>query len=436
MRRLSLLACLCLALACSPSAPPGPAGALPSAPQPLPVQGERAEVLHYTRSVNDILARHQALDEETEQVLSLAAHRPQESARRLRELAAGEDRLYRELTQIDPPFALEAAHSSWLRALLRYAQAFDAAASYYETGEESRREQANGYFREGLELLAEGYDSLLRVLAAQGIEASEVGSLVVLSREPADLASQAEAGQGTATPSRPLAPTATAPPFSVLKPIPTPLPPLEGALDRANGATLEVRVQRDDGTWVKGTGSVVSTDGLTFLTAFHVIGDLAAGTLFDEEVLVGPQEGPSQKARVLAVDTSLDLAVLRLLVDQSPFGWLPTADSELLQLGETLYTLSYPASGHGSLLVTGGVMIGRYRVRGFAVPLLATDAQVSLGSSGGVVLNRAGELVGVITSRNTSSQDLAAIGYPELEALTLFVPINAARPLLDAAGLP
>lgn len=446
--RWLVLLCLAALLGCSRGRAPStvleraldnPVTVLPTseAPQPVTDSDDRSAIIEYVRQANEILLRHQAIDRQAETILADTSLSRDQAAERLRGLAEEEDGLYRELSALQPPGDLEPAHSPWLRALIRYDQAFNAAAGYYETAETGERTEANRYFTEGLDLLDEGYEALLAELEARGIAPSRIDSLVVLSRRPDHLASgQMAVGTPDATRALPTAApaaTATPIPLKVLDPIPTPLPAPPGALALAHDAALDIRVQRSDGSWAKGTGSVVSDDGLTFLTAFHVVGDLSTGSLFDDEVLVGPGGDFSLRARVAAMDTSLDLAVLRILADESAFDPVPKGDADGLELGDTVYTLSYPAASQGSLITTAGVILGRYRVRGFAVPLLGTDAEVSLGSSGGVVLNREGELVGIITSRNTSPDDLAAIGYPALPAITLFVPIEAAEVLLSAA---
>jgi S1-C subfamily serine protease len=66
---------------------------------------------------------------------------------------------------------------------------------------------------------------------------------------------------------------------------------------------------------------------------------------------------------------------------------------------------------------------------------LGATAGASPGSSGGVAVNRRGELIGMVSAVISHRPLLHQLGYPELALMTLLVPSNDAAPLL-ARGTP
>ena len=65
---------------------------------------------------------------------------------------------------------------------------------------------------------------------------------------------------------------------------------------------------------------------------------------------------------------------------------------------------------------------------------LFTEAQASPGSSGGVVVNAQGDVVGIITLGVKLVHGIDRPGLPTITQLTGFVPINLAKPLLAQVG--
>jgi S1-C subfamily serine protease len=245
---------------------------------------------------------------------------------------------------------------------------------------------------------------------------------------------QATLAQLRATPAAP--PAALSRPPRILKPIPTALPIAEEPLRIAHGATIHLVSEGRDGLSRSGTGTVVGPDGRTAVTAFHVVGDPATGELYNDVVKVGPFLDWRLTAHVVETAPDLDLAVIR--VDPHPqfqgFAIVPMGDSDALNVGDTIYTLSYPGVGLGSLITTHGVALGVYRDRpASSVRYIVTDAEASPGSSGGVAVNQKGELIGIVTALILRSDVLADLGYPELDQATVLIPVNLAEPLVDAA---
>jgi S1-C subfamily serine protease len=183
-----------------------------------------------------------------------------------------------------------------------------------------------------------------------------------------------------------LAPTPTV----TVAPLPTTTPtpaPIEADLIRRLLPSV-ARVETDQGS---GTAFSLRHDGdmNLFVTNAHVI----VGADSVEIVLA---DGVTHPARVLARDEDLDLAILGVkgLGGVTP---LRLGDSDDLSPGTPLYVIGFAL---GSTLgntptVTRGIVSGRPTFH--RDDFIQTDAAMNPGTSGGPVVNRLGEVVGVAT---------------------------------------
>ena len=165
-------------------------------------------------------------------------------------------------------------------------------------------------------------------------------------------------------------------------------------------------------SWAVGSGIIVDSEGL-ILTNAHLVQDL-------DDVYVTLGDSMVAPAEVLGMDSILDLAVLR--VPGGPGAGLPVAklgDSDDLQVGEEVFAIGNPMGLEKSL--SRGIIsaLGRtlpVRPMSWLVPFIQTDAALSTGNSGGPLLNRCGEVVGINSSM---LQDAENIGFA--------MPVNIAR---------
>ncbi len=224
-------------------------------------------------------------------------------------------------------------------------------------------------------------------------------------------------------------------PEKILHLVPTPLPIAPELLKRAHDATVSLHLEAPAGLIV-GTGTVVGRDGRTLLTAFHVIGDIETGEQREGTLRIGPHLNFTLLGAVLAGDSKHDLAVVRVTTSDFPgFAIVPLGDSDQVAVGDSVYVLSYPASGQGSLVTTRGVVLMAYRERpGGPVEVILTDAQVSPGSSGGVAIDLEGRVIGIVSAIIQKREVLSDLGYSDLPAISVLVPVNQARPLLEQVG--
>jgi HtrA serine peptidase 2 len=239
---------------------------------------------------------------------------------------------------------------------------------------------------------------------------------------------------------------AQAPPPSGLLPSSTSSVPLAGCLSpffiadaaaKAAPAVVNILVQHGGAvpSGSSGSGFIVSKDG-TVLTNAHVVADALPGGfggpgLLSREnysscdndaraITVTLQDGRIYEATVAAHDWISDLAVLKI---KEAEGLLPMARlgaSAGLRVGEWVVTLGSPLHLQNS--VTAGIVSCVDRkgtelgLAGARTEYIQTDAAINRGSSGGPLVNLAGEVVGV-----SCMKALAADG------VSFAIPIDTVR---------
>ncbi len=185
-------------------------------------------------------------------------------------------------------------------------------------------------------------------------------------------------------------------------------------------AVVEVQVytltRRGQALSGSGSGVVVDPKGL-ILTNEHVISGARALT-------VRFSTGDTREAKFLSVDTSNDLAVLK--VDLPPN--VPTArlgNSDRVQVGEIAVAIGNPFGLEQT--VTQGIIsaVGREWKAGAGQPtrnLIQTDAPVNPGNSGGPLVNATGEVIGITNMIESPVKGSVGVGFA--------IPINAAKNLI------
>ena len=208
-----------------------------------------------------------------------------------------------------------------------------------------------------------------------------------------------------------LTPTATG------SPVPSATPTLVQLIRNVQGGVVQVITL--SGT---GSGFVMDSDGRV-VTNHHVVED-------NRNVTVRMFDGKEYQAAVLGVDANADLAIVDIYggEDIQP---VPLGDSARTDLGEDVIALGFPLGFQlgQSLTVTRGIIsskrnyaegrnidgVNRFR----NVALLQTDAAINPGNSGGPLFNRAGQVIGVNTSRIEETS-----GGRPVEGISFAVAVN------------
>jgi len=168
-----------------------------------------------------------------------------------------------------------------------------------------------------------------------------------------------------------------------------------------------------------GSGFIVRGDG-AILTNAHVV----AGAT---RISVAMKDGTTYAARLVGIDETNDLAVLKIDAKNLPVA--PLGSSSNLMIGEWAIAIGNP---YGFILantepsVTVGVVSGTGRNvaaqsegAGVYVDMVQTDASINPGNSGGPLVNALGEVIGVNSSIFSPSGGSVGIGFA--------IPINRAR---------
>jgi len=172
-----------------------------------------------------------------------------------------------------------------------------------------------------------------------------------------------------------------------------------------------------------GSGVVVDSSG-DILTALHVVSDSTT-------IQVTFADGTQSSAQVTTKQPENDIAVLH--TDKLPAQLVPATlgNPNAMHVGDEAYVVGNPFGLYSSM--TAGVISGFER--SFQMPnstqkiqhLIQIDAPVNPGNSGGPLLNRSGQVVGIVEGLlNPNNEDVfIGIGFA--------VPITIAG---GAAGLP
>ncbi|WP_423364691.1 S1C family serine protease [Mycoplasma sp. P36-A1] len=177
-----------------------------------------------------------------------------------------------------------------------------------------------------------------------------------------------------------------------------------------------------------GSGSIISSsNGDTRILTNHHVVDNGDGV----EIKVLFSNGKEETATVVGSDSISDLALLKVKTDFK-VQTLPIGDSGALQAGETVIAIGSPLDITFKGTVTKGIISGLDRQietdsnndgdPDYVMQVIQTDTTINPGNSGGPLINMAGQLVGVNTSK------ISMEGY---EGMGFAIPANEATSIIE-----
>jgi Do/DeqQ family serine protease len=167
-----------------------------------------------------------------------------------------------------------------------------------------------------------------------------------------------------------------------------------------------------------GSGVLITADGY-IVTNNHVVNGA-------DEINVTLNNKKTYKAKVIGVDASSDLAVIK--IEESGLPYLVYGNSDEVKLGQWVLAIGYPLSL--DVTITAGIISAKNRSidinsRQSDKPLesfLQTDAAVNQGNSGGALVNTAGELVGINSAIMSPTGSYAGYSYA--------IPVNIVKKIV------
>lgn len=169
-----------------------------------------------------------------------------------------------------------------------------------------------------------------------------------------------------------------------------------------------------------GSGFIVSENGY-IITNWHVAGDKYS------TCYVTLENGETYNGNVTWADADLDLAIVK--INTNGLNYLQLGDSDKIKLGQEVCAIGNPIGIEFQRTVTSGIISGLNRTikiedknkDSYMEDLIQTDASINSGNSGGPLINKAGEVVGINSIKITSAE---GIGFA--------IPINIIKPIIES----
>jgi len=166
-----------------------------------------------------------------------------------------------------------------------------------------------------------------------------------------------------------------------------------------------------------GSGFIVTPDG-TILTNAHVVDGA-------EDVTVKLTDKREFKAKVLGLDKSSDVAVLK--IDAKNLPTVKIGTSAQTQVGEWVLAIGSPYGFESS--ASAGIVSAKSRnlPDGSYVPFIQTDVAVNPGNSGGPLFNMNGEVIGINSQIYSRSGGYQGLSF----AIPMEVAMNVEKQIVD-----
>ena len=187
----------------------------------------------------------------------------------------------------------------------------------------------------------------------------------------------------------------------------------------SNSVVLVLALDSNGNPFASGSGTIIDSTGVIY-TNRHVVeggSDFAILTLDS----VGEPAKLAYYATPFLVHPDVDFAELQ--IDRDAAGKPISANSLNLpvialaeteaQIGDRIFVFGYPSLGDAHLVMTSGSVttIENDTLNGARIPYwYQTDAQISPGNSGGLVVNSAGQMIGIPTEVHSEDRTLGRLG--------------------------
>ncbi len=180
-------------------------------------------------------------------------------------------------------------------------------------------------------------------------------------------------------------------------------------IKKVRSATVFIETEK-----VSGSGMIIDSDGYV-LTNAHVVRGVSS-------VKIKLSDNRSFSASVVGRDEIIDLAILK--ISGNSFPKVELGNSDTVAQGDNVFTLGYPFGLEGDVSFKEGT-ISR-KISDGSATYFETSAEIHPGNSGGPLVNKYGQVIGINTATFGNSIKGISIG----ETIKLAIPINIAKNLL------
>lgn len=171
---------------------------------------------------------------------------------------------------------------------------------------------------------------------------------------------------------------------------------------RGQGGTQRRQVQTPKQE-AAGSGVIISSDGY-IVTNNHVVESA-------NDITITLNDNREFSARVIGLDATTDLALLKIEADDLPA--ITIGDSDALKVGEWVLAVGNPFNLTST--VTAGIVSAKARHVGGSQngieSFIQTDAAINKGNSGGALVNVRGELVGINAMLYSQTGSFTGYGF-------------------------
>ncbi|MDF2985259.1 MAG: trypsin-like serine protease with C-terminal domain [Eubacterium sp.] len=157
-----------------------------------------------------------------------------------------------------------------------------------------------------------------------------------------------------------------------------------------------------------GTGVIYRSDGY-IITNAHVVKDM-------ESIVVVLSDSKAYKARLKAIDDSLDLAVIK--IDKGGLTPAVFGNMTSVAVGQEVVAIGTPLSFNLRNSATKGIISGMNRSTDGEYRFIQSDAAINGGNSGGPLVNMKGEVIGI--------NSVKLIGFG-VEGLNFSIPVDTVK---------
>jgi S1-C subfamily serine protease len=205
-------------------------------------------------------------------------------------------------------------------------------------------------------------------------------------------------------------------PISPSQPVPDVFARVAPAVVFINATSIDPFHLTDRVTHAQGSGVIIDSAGI-ILTSAHIVYN-------QQSIQVPLEDGSLLPAKLVEADPIFDLAVIQVMPPEGLLTSSSLGDSDRVLAGEEVIAIGNPLGLDQT--ITQGIVSAINRIlpeTAFSLqePMIQTDTPINPGDAGGPLLNRNGEVIGIVTEV-----------MPNAQNISFAIPSNLAKAILPS----